>query len=95
MMNMNIREHMKVVGSDGRSIGSMDKVEGDKGILRSVQRASDAVGDVARNANGLGKELEETLRDIQEAAASIRRLADALERDPDMLLKGRAKAASR
>ena len=25
-----IREHMKVVGSDGRSIGSVDKVEGDK-----------------------------------------------------------------
>ena len=25
-----IREHMKVLGSDGRSIGSVDKVEGDK-----------------------------------------------------------------
>jgi hypothetical protein len=25
-----IREHMKVVGADGRSIGSVDKVEGDK-----------------------------------------------------------------
>ncbi len=25
-----IREHMKVVGSDGRPIGSVDKVEGDK-----------------------------------------------------------------
>jgi hypothetical protein len=25
-----IREHMKVVGSDGRSIGSVDKVESDK-----------------------------------------------------------------
>jgi hypothetical protein len=25
-----IREHMKVVGSDGRAIGSVDKVEGDK-----------------------------------------------------------------
>jgi hypothetical protein len=25
-----IREHMKVIGADGRSIGSVDKVEGDK-----------------------------------------------------------------
>ena len=25
-----IREHMKVVGSDGRSIGSVDRVEGEK-----------------------------------------------------------------
>jgi hypothetical protein len=30
MEKSQIREHMKVVGSDGRSIGSVDKVEGDK-----------------------------------------------------------------
>jgi paraquat-inducible protein B len=35
--------------------------------------------------------MEETLRDVQEAAKSIRKLADALERDPDMLLKGKAR----
>jgi ABC-type transporter Mla subunit MlaD len=69
----------------------LDKVEGEKGLLVSMERASTMVGDVARDANGLEAEMEETLRDVQEAAKSIRKLADALERDPDMLLKGKAR----
>jgi phospholipid/cholesterol/gamma-HCH transport system substrate-binding protein len=68
------------------------KLDGDKGLLASAQRASNAVGDVAVNARSLGPELEETLRDVQEFTAAIQRVADALERDPDMLLKGREKA---
>jgi ABC-type transporter Mla subunit MlaD len=68
------------------------RLDGDRGLLASAQRASNAVGDVAVNARSLGPELEETLRDIQEFTAAIQRVADALERDPDMLLKGRGKA---
>ena len=68
------------------------RVDGDKGLLASAQRASNAVGDVAVNARTLGPELEETMRDVQEFTAAMQRLADALERDPDMLLKGRGKA---
>lgn len=64
----------------------------DKGLLASAQRASNAVGDVAVNARSLGPELAETLRDVQEFTAAIQRVADALERDPDMLLKGRSSA---
>jgi hypothetical protein len=60
--------------------------------LTSVERASDSVGDVAASARGFGPELGETLRDLREAADSIRQLADALELDSDMLLKGRSKA---
>jgi paraquat-inducible protein B len=44
-----------------------------------------------KTADGRAKELADTLRDVGEAAQSIRDLADTLERDPDMLLKGRAK----
>jgi hypothetical protein len=40
----------------------------------------------------MGTEVERTLRDVSDAAASIKDLADALERQPDMLLKGRARA---
>ena len=40
----------------------------------------------------LGPELEETLRDLQEMIASLHTVADALVHDPDMLLKGRARA---
>jgi paraquat-inducible protein B len=71
----------------------LDRVSAEKGLLSSVQRASDAVGDAAQNADGLiGGELERTLHDVSEAAASIRELADTLERNPDMLIKGRARS---
>jgi hypothetical protein len=66
------------------------RLDGDTGLLASVQRASNALGDAVTTAP-LGEELASTLREFQEAAASVRRLADALERNPDMLLKGRAK----
>jgi paraquat-inducible protein B len=68
------------------------RLDGDRGLVASVQRASNAVGDVAVSSRSLGPELEETLRDVQEFTSAIQRLADALERDPDMLLKGRGKA---
>ena len=68
------------------------RLDGDRGLVASATRASNAVGDVAVNARSLGPELEETMRDIQEFTAAIQRVADALERDPDMLLKGRGKA---
>lgn len=70
----------------------LDHVGGDKGLMASAQRVSDSLGDAARNANGFGNELEHTLRDVSEAANAIKDLADALERQPDMLLKGRSRA---
>lgn len=69
----------------------IDKVGGDKGLVASAQKTSDAFGDLGRNATSTTKELESTLREVREAAESIRALADELERDPDMLVKGRAK----
>jgi len=70
--------------------GLVQHLESDKGPLVSARRTSDAIGEVARGARGLGKQMDGTLRGIHEAADSIRRLADALEQDPDMLLKGRS-----
>ena len=66
------------------------RVEGDKGVIQSAERASAAVGDVATNARGIGDDLGTTLRDVQLAAESLQKLTDALERDSDMLIKGRA-----
>ena len=66
----------------------LERVDGDQGLLASAQRASDTLGDVAGDARGWS----ETLRDVREAADAIRQLVEALERDPDMLLKGRAQA---
>ncbi|HEX7672482.1 MAG TPA: MlaD family protein [Polyangiaceae bacterium] len=70
--------------------GILARVSGDKGVIVSAERASDAVGDVATNARGFTDELGATLRDVQMAAESIQKLTDALERDSDMLVKGRA-----
>jgi hypothetical protein len=72
--------------------GLLARVDGDKGLLASFARASDAVGDTVRNADGLGEQLEDTLRSVQGAARSIHKFADALEKDPDMLIKGHAQA---
>jgi len=70
-------------------------VEGEKGLLASVVRSSDAFGDTVRGTDRLGTQLEEALRAVQSAARAIHQLADALEKDPDMLLKGRSRGAER
>lgn len=69
----------------------LEKISSDTGVLTSVQRATDAYADLGRNANGTNRELEKTLREVRETVESIKSLVDALERDPDMLIKGRAK----
>lgn len=61
----------------------------DKGLMVSAQRTSLAVGELARSANGMSSDMSETLRSMRDAADSFQRLADGLEKDPDMLLKGR------
>ncbi len=68
----------------------LSRLDGNGGLLSSILHASDAVGDTARNADGASVQLEETLLAVRDAAKSIHKLADALEKDPDMLLKGRA-----
>jgi paraquat-inducible protein B len=79
-------------GTAMRANQLLDGVSGDKGLLVSAQRVSDSLGDAARNANGFGIEFEHTLRDVSEAADAIKDLAGTLQRQPDMLLKGRARA---
>ena len=69
---------------------TLERIDGDQGLVASVHRASDSIGDVA--GTGLDKNLNETLRELKEAAVGIRRLVEALERDPDMLIKGKGKA---
>jgi len=73
-----------------RTNALLARLDGEQGLFRTAERSSEAIGEVARNARGLGPELELTLREIRGAARSVKRLADELERDPDMLLKGRA-----
>lgn len=69
----------------------LDKIDGEDGLLASVRRTSDAFGALGTNAGGSTRELDKTLREVREAADAIRNLTEAMERDPDMLIKGRAK----
>jgi phospholipid/cholesterol/gamma-HCH transport system substrate-binding protein len=74
-----------------RSNALLTRLDGEQGLLRNAERGVAALGEVARGARTVGPEAELTLREVRGAARSIKRLADALERDPDMLLKGRSK----
>ncbi len=70
-------------------------VTGINQIVGSVHRTSEAMGNMAQNATHVGPAMEDALRDVQGAAQSVQRLADALELDPDMLIKGRAKRVAK
>jgi paraquat-inducible protein B len=90
-------EHSLVAlsGSLNRANQLMDRLEAEHGLLDTAQRSFGALGEVARGGQSLGGDLEATLRDVRGAARSIQRFVDALERDPDMLIKGRAPGAGR
>jgi phospholipid/cholesterol/gamma-HCH transport system substrate-binding protein len=83
----------ELTGTAVRMNRILDRLDGDKGIVTSAKRASDAVGDAALSARGLGDDLSTTLREFQLLTESLLKLTDALERDSDMLVKGRAKGA--
>lgn len=72
--------------------GVLGRVDADDGLLSSAKRASDSVGDAGNSVAHTAGELDHVLRDISEAAQALRDLAQSLERDPDMLLKGRSPA---
>ena len=73
----------------------LDRVDGEAGLVAAAQRSIASFGEVGRNANGATRDLDDTLKEVRDAADAIRQLVDALDRDPDMLLKGRAKGKSR
>lgn len=72
----------------------LGRFDGDAGLVASAQRATDSVGDLGRGLTSSTAELDRVLRDLGDAARSVRELADAIERDPDILVKGRAPAKS-
>ena len=91
----------KVDGAVVRLDKVLQRIDGDQGLVASATRATDSfteVGrsfaEVGRGASGSTRELDATLGEVREAAAAIRELAESLERDPDMLLKGRSPGGS-
>lgn len=58
-------------------------------LIASARRASESLGDLGRDASDQTSELGETIRDLGEAARSVRDLVQMIEREPDILVKGR------
>jgi paraquat-inducible protein B len=67
------------------------RLDGEDGLLASALRTSDALGDLA--GPRLQADLGAAARDVREAAGAVRQLAEALQRDPDMLLKGKTQVS--
>jgi len=81
----------EALGALSRLERVLDQLEGRAGLLASVQRTSEALAEVA--GPELGGNLDQTGRDLREAAVAVRQLVEALQRDPDMLLKGKTPVA--
>lgn len=79
----------------GKLEGALAGLGGDAGLVSSARRATEAIGDLGRDAVGSTREVERTVRELGDAARAVRELAELLERDPDMLVKGRAKVRER
>ncbi len=67
------------------------RLDSQTGLLSRAENSTTQFGEAATSVRGVGQEVEATLRELQDTAASIRRVAESLEQDPDMLLKGRSK----
>lgn len=68
------------------------QLDGDRGLIASTRRAADALGDAGTGARGSTIQLERTLRQIGDAAMAVRELVEEIDREPDMLVKGRARS---
>ncbi len=76
-------------GAIAKVNGVLDRIGGDGGLVASTQRATESIGDLGRSTTASTREIGRTLRDLDRAAQALRDLADAVERDPEMLVKGR------
>jgi ABC-type transporter Mla subunit MlaD len=78
-------------GAVRRLTGVIDQVGGEHGLIGRAQRAVDSFGRFGAGASSSTAELERVLREIGDAALAFRELVDDIDRDPDMLIKGRAR----
>ncbi|MBW2529816.1 MAG: MCE family protein [Deltaproteobacteria bacterium] len=85
-----VEETVKVLKTEAKQLeGTMSMA---KATMKSFKATADAFANVARDASTVTGDLGKTLSSVSEAADSIRQVTEVLERDPDMLLKGRARS---
>jgi phospholipid/cholesterol/gamma-HCH transport system substrate-binding protein len=73
----------------------LDQLDGEHGLIASARRATESFGDLGRTSTGATRSLQDTLQELGDAAQSVRDFFEALEREPDMLLKGRSERGRR
>lgn len=81
----------RIDGAVARLTGALDQVGGEHGLIASARRAVDSLGNLGAGVAGSAPELERVLREIGDAAVAFRELVEDIDRDPDMLVKGRAR----
>ncbi|HEX7835986.1 MAG TPA: MlaD family protein [Kofleriaceae bacterium] len=64
-------------------------------LVASARHATESLGDLGRDTSDQVGELGDTIHDLGEAARSIRDLVQMIEREPDILIKGRARSKGR
>jgi phospholipid/cholesterol/gamma-HCH transport system substrate-binding protein len=82
----------RIDAAAARLTAALDQVGGEHGLIASARRAVDAFGNLGAGASGSTAELERVLREIGDAALAFRELVEDIDRDPDMLVKGRARS---
>jgi ABC-type transporter Mla subunit MlaD len=79
-----------------RLAAHLDRAHLDTKTAEALDRAAAAarrIDALVAKLDGLeGNELDRTVRELGDAARSVRELADAIQRDPDILVKGRARS---
>ena len=84
-----------VLASADRAIADLRRViarvDGDHGLVASTQRATDSIGELGRTLAS-SDELSHALREVADAARAMRELAEQIDHEPDMLVKGRARS---
>lgn len=78
-------------GAVTRLTGMIDQLGGEHGLIASARRATDSLGNLGAGAAGAAPELQRVLREIGDAATAFRELVEDIDREPDMLVKGRSR----
>ncbi len=85
----------RVADAAARVDAVIARLDGERGLVASARRATDSIGDLGRSTLGSTEDLDRTIRELGDAARAVRELAETIDRDPDMLVKGRARSGKK
>lgn len=82
----------RIDAAAARLTAALDQVGGEHGLIARTRRAVDSIGNFGAGASNSAAELERVLRQIGDAALAFRELVEDIDREPDILVKGRARS---